>query len=240
MATKTLYDVLEVAPAASPEIIATAYQAKCARIKAQAASDPDAAAMLRAALDEAYKTLSNPDLRKRYDGKLAVREKSAVPSLLIEEEPSWFSRNAVSLIVVGALLGGGYLYYRHVQAEKAAAEKLLREKEERLAKEQAEREAMERQQAEAEAEKKRKIEEVKYLIWVDQTRRAQSYYSRQEEARQAAIKRDAERQQRDAERQQRMEEMQKQREEAQARARLEQEKRRLQSLENQNTYGGRY
>lgn len=235
MSTKTFYEVLEVARNASAEMIATAYRVKCDRIKSEALRNPDATAVLRAAADEAYKTLSNPELRKRYDQKIALREQAAAELSALADGRPWAARHAFILILVTTCAVGGYLYYRHVQAERIAAQKLLMEKEEKLAKAQAERERLEREQAAAEAERKKRIEDTAYYRWLDQTRRTQDVRDRQEEARRRRAEYDA---QREADRQRRAEELERRREEAEARARLEREKRKLQDLERQN-YGYR-
>lgn len=235
MSGKTYYEILEVARNASPEMISTAYRVKCERIKAEALRNPDAAAALRMAADEAYKTLTNAELRKRYDQKIALREQVAAQAVPIEDDRSWLARNVGLVGLAFACAVGGYLYYRHVQAERVAAQKLLMEKEERLAKAQADREQLERERAEAEAARKKKQEDAAYIRWVEQTRRTEDARARTEQAKLQRAEYEAKR---EADRQRRVEEMERRREETAARARLEQEKRRLQDLERQN-YGYR-
>jgi len=237
MSIKSYYEVLEVARNASAEMIATAYRVKCERIKAEALRNPDAGAVLRSAADEAYKTLSNAELRTRYDQKIALREQVAARAAAVEDERSWLARNSGVVILVIACAVGGYLYYRHVQAERLAAQRLLQEKEERLAKELAERQRIEQERAAAEAGRKDKLQDAAYYRWLEQTRRAQDVRDRREEA----VRRRAEYEaKREEDRRRRVEEMERRREEAEARTRLEREKRKLQDLERQNYGYGRY
>ena len=227
LAAKNLYEILEVAQNATPETIEAAYQSICARLRKRAERDAAGAAVLQSALDEAYRTLSNPDQRKRYDIKLVSRSIPIAPA--VDDRP-WLVRHAFALIILGVSLASGYGYHRHVQSERAAAEARLREQEVLLAKQKAERDEEERRQAANAQARQKRIEDAQYQLWVDKARREGTAHVRQQEA----IKR---RDEQDAARQQRMEDMAKQREEAQARARLEQEKYKLQRLEQQNMYG---
>jgi hypothetical protein len=213
---KTLYDVLEVAHSASPATIDAAYKALCASLGERQGRDPEGAAVARSALEEAYRTLSNEHLRKRYDARIAFGP--VQPGLAFEtDERSWIARHMTWLLLVGAAAVGAYGYHSHVQKERAAAAAQLREKEELLARQQTQREEAERRSAEAEAVRKKRIEDARYQVWVDQTRRESAAHSRRLESERV-------RAENEAVRQQRMEELAKQREEAQARARLEQEK----------------
>lgn len=220
---KTLYQVLEVAQNASPETIDAAYRSISARLRERHARDPDGAALARTAVEEAYRTLSTENLRRRYDARIAFG--GADPALVAEpEERSWVARNMPWLIIAAAAAAGAYGYHYHVQRERAAAAAQLREKEELLARQQAESDEVARRGREAEELRKRRIDDARYQVWVDQTRREAATHSRKLEQ--------------DAAREQRLEEMARQREEAEARRRLEQEKQRLRSLEQQN-YGYR-
>jgi DnaJ-like protein len=227
---KTLYEVLEVAQSASPETIDAAYKTLSARLRARDPRDPEGAAVFRMALEDAYRTLSSEQLRKRYDARIAPGHFQPFPELAFDERP-WITRHAAMLLVLGILALAGYGYHSHVKKEQAAVAKALQEKEELLAQQKAAREASERREAEAQDLRNKRIDEAKYYQWVDQTRREAASNSRNLDMQKARIEQDAARQQR-------MEEMAKQREEAQARARLEQDKRRLQQLEQQN-YGFR-
>ena len=220
---KTLYQVLEVAQNASPETIDAAYRSITARLRERQARDADGAAVARTAVEEAYRTLSSDNLRKRYDTRLAFGGAYPIPVVETEERP-WIARNMPWLLIAAAAAAGAYGYHYHVQKERAAAAAQLREKEELLARQQAESDAAARRGREAEELRKRRIDDARYQVWVDQTRREAAAHSRRLEQ--------------DAARDQRVEQMARQREETEARRRLEQEKQRLRQLEQQN-YGHR-
>lgn len=222
---KTLYQVLEVAQSASQETIDAAYRSISARLRERLARDADGAAVARTAVEEAYRTLSNDNLRKRYDTRLAFGGAEATPGVETDERP-WIARNMPWLLVAAAALVGAYGYHHHVQQERAAAAAQLREKEELLARQQEERDEVTRRAREAEELRKRRVDDARYQLWVDQTRREAAANSRKLAH--------------DAAREQRIEEMSKQREEAEARRRLEQEKQRLRQLEQQNHGYRRY
>lgn len=222
---KTLYQVLEVAQNASQETIDAAYRSISARLRERLARDADGAAVARTAVEEAYRTLSNDNLRKRYDTRLAFGGAEATPVVETDERP-WIARNMPWLLVAAAAAVGAYGYHLHVQQERAAAAAQLREKEELLARQQEERDEVTRRAREAEELRKRRIDDARYQVWVDQTRRDAAANSRKLAQ--------------DAAREQRIEEMSKQREEAEARRRLEQEKQRLRQLEQQNHGYRRY
>jgi curved DNA-binding protein CbpA len=232
---KTLYEVLEVARNASPDTIEAAYRTLSAKLNAR--SDPGAR-VLRMAVEDAYRTLSHPELRRRYDAKLVTGAPVQAVAAGIDEPRPWTARNAVILVALGVLVAAGYGYSRHVEKEKerVALAKALKEKEEILARQKEAEEERVRQRAEAEALRKERIEEAKLRQWADQTRREQASYARRLDYERTRAEQDAKR---EVDRQRRMEEMQKQREEAEARQRLEQEKRRLQRLEAEN-YGSSY
>jgi len=220
---KTLYQALEVAQNASPETIDAAYRSVSARLRERQARDPDGAALARTAVEEAYRTLSNENLRRRYDTRLAFGGADARPVFETEERP-WIARNMPWLLMAAAAAAGAYGYHHHVQGERAAVAAQLREKEELLARQQAESDEAARRSREAEESRKRRMDDARYQVWVDQTRREAAAHSRRLEQ--------------DAAREQRVEEMTRRREEAEARRRLEQEKVRLRHLEQQN-YGYR-
>jgi multidrug efflux pump subunit AcrB len=232
LAAKTLYEVLEVSQSAAPETIDAAYRTISARLRVRAERDREGTAILQTALEDAYRTLSSPELRKRYDARATAPRLQHVYE--VDERP-WIVRHAFLLIALAVAAVAAYAYQGHVKEQRAAAEKALQAKEELVARQKAEQEEAARQQAEAARLRQEKMEEAKYQQWMNQTRRESAAYSRQQDA---YIRQQTVRAEQEAARQRRMEEMEKQREEAQARARLEQEKRRLQQLEQQN-YGYR-
>lgn len=120
------YEVLGVAPDASPSAITAAYQNALARIDAAGGMTP-ALAEERQLLGFAYETLSDPGRRARYDRRLREIETPMVP---IDENFAPVSRQGLGplgwvagLAVVGALAGlwwwGGQLK-RHAPPPKVA------------------------------------------------------------------------------------------------------------------------
>ena len=71
----TLYETLEVSPAASAGVIKAAY--RCLAQHNHPDKNPDAASCGRLALiNQAYSVLSDPQHRQRYDLSLALRERT--------------------------------------------------------------------------------------------------------------------------------------------------------------------
>jgi curved DNA-binding protein CbpA len=140
MAAKTLYDILEVSPSASPDAIRAGYDRLSTKYdpdRDENRSKPDAR-ILHEAVKEAFLTLSNPSKRAQYDKKLAQAEPRLTHVEVIE--PFW---TLPKILVLAAVLvfGGGY-YYKHKQAEtRAAAEKAIAEARAKEAEEQARLEA---------------------------------------------------------------------------------------------------
>lgn len=66
------YDLLQVAPSASPDTIRAAYRALIQRTHPDRRPDEPAAALHAAALNAAYAVLSDPDARAAYDRGLAA------------------------------------------------------------------------------------------------------------------------------------------------------------------------
>jgi curved DNA-binding protein CbpA len=83
VAKRTLYQALQVSPAAEPEVIKAAYEARFAALKESSA--PEVAAE-RTILREAYELLCDPVRRKLYDVKLKEERLRALSSGG-EEEP---------------------------------------------------------------------------------------------------------------------------------------------------------
>lgn len=65
MKTRTLYDVLQIAPNAAPPIVDAAYEHL--RTQCDLGDDPAAGRLV----DDAYATLRNPEARHAYDARLA-------------------------------------------------------------------------------------------------------------------------------------------------------------------------
>ncbi len=226
---KTLYEVLEVAKNASPETIEAAHKAITARLRIREERDPNGAALARTAVYEAYTTLSSPELRRRYDARLA---NVPVYGHAEPREPSSAAR-WVALGVVAVALAGGYAYYGRVEKQRIAAEKALQAHEALLAKQREEKEEAARQKAEMQEARQVRMDQYREQQWMEQRRRETAMSVRQRET-------ELVRAQQDAQRQQRAEEMARQREDMEARRRLELEKRKLQQLERENQFPRRY
>ncbi len=68
-----LYDILQVAPHAEPEVIESAYKRLALKYHPDVNRAPDAHERMRA-LNEAYRILSDPQARARYDQRNAASE----------------------------------------------------------------------------------------------------------------------------------------------------------------------
>lgn len=132
-----LYELLEISQSASAETINANYQRLHAAYSEKAASGDNDATNFLIALREAYGTLSNPERRKRYDEKLAIRD----TEVLAYDQPQ--ARPFFKLLAIVGLIGVCGIGYAKYQAEqeKARAER--------------ERAAAAAKIAQAEAEKKR-------------------------------------------------------------------------------------
>lgn len=144
----TFYDLLEVSQSASHETIAAAYRRLHAKHAENVGAGNEDATNLLIALREAYGTLSDPERRRRYDGKLAVR--SAEPAMPASRPRSFLV--LLALVAVIAISGSLYKKYQaeqeaarlereRIAAEAKAAELALKkQREEALAADDAERE----------------------------------------------------------------------------------------------------
>jgi curved DNA-binding protein CbpA len=148
VANKNLYEVLEVVPAASAETIETQYQSLLKRLAGKThrgtASDLE-----RMALEEAHRTLINPELRKRYDARIAPPV--AVHPSMEQGAPSWLARNRRMLLLFGLLAVCGFGYLRHVEDERVAELRVMRDRQ-ALAERQQQAKLAEEARAKAEAE----------------------------------------------------------------------------------------
>lgn len=113
----TLYDILGILPGASVEQIQRAYQEKSRTLSsdrtAGAASNVVAAASRgRRALDEAWRVLTDPAMRERYDEHLGIRQKGSglVAPGSVPSEPGETSLPDEFPVDVDDLGIGGYLF----------------------------------------------------------------------------------------------------------------------------------
>ena len=224
---RTLYDILELSQVASPESIHAAYARLSEPLKAEiSAGNVDAENQLKAVSD-AFKTLSNPQARQRYDQSLALRTTGDVE---IDDTPFWTWPKGVVLLLI--LIVFGSIYVRHerdkqkaeterarIAAEQAEKDRLAHQEAEeaRLARLQLDREKQEALQLNAELERDRRRGEqvARDLAYAEAQAERQRHYEEQQRERE----------------QQRAEQEATQR----ARAQANEEKRRLRELEATNS-----
>lgn len=177
MARKTLYEVLEISPKASPEVITAAYERLCTKYDpAQQANPADAKVRLRlAAIHEAYTTLSDAQKRAQYDDTLEALRPKATPAspppmpVLAAVAPASsppFWTWPKFLVACAMLLGLAVFYFNHVETrtrletEARIAEAKAREAQESQAKARADAEAQRLAlQQERERERQQSLEE---------------------------------------------------------------------------------
>lgn len=231
MGEKTLYSVLEVSSDASAEVIGAAHARLKALLEPKAAAGDEAALTRLQALHDAHRTLSDPGLRARYDTTLRQRVVQFQP--VTDSGTGGLARWLPTALIALAVAGSCGWYYSYKQrADRAKAERALREKSEALAKAEAERQRIESETAAKEAARQKRLEDFRYQQWVDQARRDGAENMRRNEA--ARQRAEAE-ERRERQREERMQELERTREEAAARRRLEEEKRRLRELQYQNS-----
>lgn len=222
---RSLYDLLEVSENASQDVIHAAYSRLSDKLKSQIATDntSNAEIQLRAIAD-AYRTLSKPESRQRYDHSLAMK------NVEYEEDQPFWTRTKL-IIAALILLVAGVAYSQHVrQVEREKTERA------RIAAEQAEKELAAKIQEEAdrlESERARQeqLEAAQQKAQIERDRRYAEQVSARVNQQQVYEQQRLDREQR-AE-QQRME-YERRRKEQEALRQAEAEKRKLRELEYQN------
>ena len=225
---KNLYDLLELSQSASQEAINAAYLRLSSKISG---TDPDSVNR-KNLLDDAFSTLSQPALRRRYDASLAA---VYAPESGSGGSVSFFKLMIITLLI--AACGLGYAKYAkdqeyaRLERERIAAEArkaaLLAEEE----REQFRAENERKQEAlRVEQQQRRELE----LARRDATYSAQnqSYAARQVELQQLREQRQVESKQAQ---EQREAEVRRRQEQNEAQRRLEREKAYLRQLEAENT-----
>ncbi|MEN3111215.1 DnaJ domain-containing protein [Uliginosibacterium paludis] len=245
---KTLYDLLEVSTSASTEAITAAFE----RLKANYLEgtlrsdrlDPDTHFNL---IKDAFQTLSNPELRARYDRRLNPPALPASAVVIHESHADSPHTLRWAAAVVVACVLGAWLYFNHkadVQRQRLVAE-AIRLEEQRLAQEAEARAAeterdlarqarMEQQQEEARRRMEAQRVEQDIRIARAQADRAYNQSDSQQRYDQARAEREALNAQR---RSQYEEESRRRREESEARYRLARDEATLRQLERENHRG---
>ena len=204
MTDKSLYDLLELSPKASPEAVRAAYERLAPKF------DPDrpenaansGAKLQYEAIKEAFFTLGNPDKRRKYDARIA--QASATIQYVETVEPFWtLSKGIVAGVVVVVVAG---FYYSHqkertrlarVEAEKHIAASKAKEAEAnaRLEQEQSRLDAQKRRQEQLSEESFRR-ESATALQRLSAERSQQKNFAERERAQVEAAERRAESQRR--------------------------------------------
>jgi curved DNA-binding protein CbpA len=250
-AKKTLYEVLQVARNASPEIIKSAFDTRMHALAGSAA--PEVLAE-RTLLQDAHAILSDPVRRKLYDEKLreqALRAAASGGDALAPRKSTVFAGPAeseetpqsspvglmIGIAVLGAVaVGGTWTYLNHSQAKEALRiEEMRRAEQARLAEEQAQRAREQAEWQKAQAEKRQ--EELQWQKQEQERRRDAIYFQQQNRQQQMVEHQKAAEEQRAKYEQQRAEQESLRRSQME----LERQRRYLQELErNRNmNFGSR-
>lgn len=186
MVDKTLYDILEVSPSASTDIIEAAYgrlSQKYDPARPENHGDPSYRIQYDA-LREAFTTLSDPERRAQYDTRIASRTPPPLRNVQLVE-PFW-TLPKLALLGLIVLVAGGF-YFKHAReqgrlaSETAIAEAKAKAEIEkaRAEEEQARIEAAREQQERAtEAQQRREREMALRQLEADQ--RAQTSQNRRD------------------------------------------------------------
>jgi hypothetical protein len=219
MATKkTLYEVLQVARNANPEVIKSAFETRLRALAGNAA--PEVLAE-RTLLQEAHAILADPVRRKLYDDKLreqalraagsggdALAKRSTVFAAPVESDDAPQSSPLgwmIGIAVLGAVaVGGTWTYLNHTQAKEALRlEEMRRVEQARLQEEAAQRQREQAEWAKAQAEKRQ--EEVQWRNQEAERRRDAAYFQQQNRQQQMDARQRAQEEQRAKYEQQRVE-----------------------------------
>jgi hypothetical protein len=228
MAGKTLYEILGVPESATVETINAACASSLSALDAE--GDKAAAGAGRLALKEAIRILSSEQLRRGYDGRLALARAPA-PAVIHVEEKSWLAKYSPGLLVIVTLAAVPGYFLNERRIERLAAERVA---EIRRAEEKKKLEELEARRADAllrEDERQKRLEEARRYALEQQERARASYSTMMVDRR---IQQENQNAQQEQDRQRRLEEMQRSREENEARMRLEKDKRLLRQYQCAN------
>ncbi len=222
MAGKTLYEILGVAKGAAPEVVTAAYGAQ--REKIGKGPKNEGTAALSLAVEEAYRTLGNPQLRAAYDRKLLGMAPVRVVAAAPVDERSWLARNLISIFVLLCVVAVSVYAYESYRRQALETQRALEEKQKKLEAEKAELEAKEAERQRADDEAKARVEAQQQYIWEQQVRARAGALARQQQYQQVMD-------QAQAQREQQQEDFRRRQEEVQAKIRLQQEKQKLRQMQ---------
>ena len=219
MATKkTLYEVLQVARNANPEVIKSAFETRLRALAGNAAPEVLAEKTL---LQDAHAILSDPVRRKLYDDKLreqalraagsggdALAKRSTVFAAPAESDDAPQSSPLgwmIGIAVLGAVaVGGTWTYLNHSQAKEALRlEEMRRVEQARLQEEAAQHQREQAEWAKAQAEKRQ--DEIQWRNQEAERRRDAAYFQQQNRQQQMDARQRAQEEQRAKYEQQRIE-----------------------------------
>ena len=217
-AKKTLYEVLQVARNANPEVIKSAFETRLRALAGNAA--PEVLAE-RTLLQEAHAILADPVRRKLYDDKLREQALRAAGSggdslakrstvFVAPAEPDDAPQSSplgwmIGIAVLGAVaVGGTWTYLNNSQAKEALRiEELRRVEQARLQEEAAQRQREQAEWAKAQAEKRQ--EEMQWRNQEAERRRDAAYFQQQNRQQQMDARQRTQEEQRAKYEQQRIE-----------------------------------
>jgi hypothetical protein len=125
VANRNLYEVLETVPNASAETIESQYRVLMERLAGRT-NRGHATELERMALEEAHRTLINPELRRRYDARITAAP-AVHPSM--EAPESWLARNRRILLLFVLFAVCAWGYHQKTLQEQAAEARAQRERE---------------------------------------------------------------------------------------------------------------
>lgn len=222
---RTLYEILEVSENASQEVIHAAYSRLSEKLKSKIANAhaPDAE-MLLTAISDAYRTLSNPQSRHRYDSTLAMK------TVVYEEDAPFWTKTKIAFTAATMLLAFG-VYAKHsrdIEREQTERARIAAEQVEnaRVAKLEEEKDRQER-----EKDMQNRRDAALQQSQFEQDRRYADSVSSSMTQRHAYDQQRAEREQRST---QQRADYDRQRQEQEARRQADSDKRKLRELEYEN------
>ena len=222
---RSLYDLLEVSEIASNEVIHAAYSRLAEKLKSKIASEnaTDTEIQLRA-LTDAYRMLSHPQSRQRYDASLAMKN-----VVYEEESPFWTKTKLALLGGIAALAIGAYAKHsENIEREQTERARIVAEQaeKERQAKLDEEKDRLAREQ-----DLQQRQDAVRQQAQLERDRHYGDYNAARSQQQQVYDQRRVERE--DRAEQQRAE-YDRRRQEQEALRQVENEKRKLRALEYEN------
>lgn len=222
---RTLYEILEVSEGASQEVIHAAYSRLSEKLKSKIVNEhaPDAEILLTA-ISDAYRSLSNPQLRQRYDASLSMKNFAYE-----EHTPFWTWTKIAIMSVITVLAFSAYAKHsRDIEREQTERARIVAEQaeKERQAKLDDEKDRLER-----EKDMQNRRDAAQRQSQLESDRRYADAISARTQQQQAFEQQRVERDQRSM---QQRADYDRQRQEQEARRQADTDKRKLRELEYEN------